>query len=83
MGANQGIEQVGMFSHKDEVEMTKRYWVDHDLFKFKTEDILKDTESEVREEDLISFYPEFGDLIKNGTRGIYLGNYIPGIVKTK
>ena len=77
-GANQGIEQVGMFSHKDEVEMTKRYWVDHDLSNLKTEDILKDTESEVREEDLISFfYPEFGDLIKNGTRGIYLGNYIP------
>ena len=38
-----------MFSHKDEVEMTKRYWVDHDLSNLKTEDILKDTESEVRE----------------------------------
>ncbi len=77
-GANQGIEQVGMFSHKDEVEMTKRYWIDHDLSNLKIKDILNDPESEVREEDLISFfYPEFVDLIKNGTRGIYLGNYIP------
>lgn len=77
-GAHQGIEQVGMFSHKDEVEMTKRYWIDHDLSNLKPENILNDEDSEVREEDLTSFfYPSFKDLINNGTRGIYLGNYIP------
>ena len=30
-----------MFSHKDKVEIIKRYWVDHDLSNLKTEDILK------------------------------------------
>ena len=31
-GAHQGLEQVGMFSHTHEVEMTRRYGHDHDLF---------------------------------------------------
>jgi len=30
-GAHQGLEQVGMFSHEHEVEMTRRYRKDHDL----------------------------------------------------
>ena len=32
-GAHQGLEQVGMFSHTNEVEMTRRYREDHDLFE--------------------------------------------------
>ena len=32
MGAHQGVEQVGMFSHEQEVEMSRRYKEDHDLF---------------------------------------------------
>ena len=30
-GAHQGLEQVGMYSHLDNVEMTRRYRHDHDL----------------------------------------------------
>ena len=34
-GAHQGLEQVGMFSHENEVEMTRRYRKDHDLWVLK------------------------------------------------
>ena len=34
-GAHQGVEQVGMFSHLHNVEMTRRYRKDHDLFGSK------------------------------------------------
>jgi len=34
-GAHQGLEQVGMFSHEHEVEMTRRYRKDHDLMGYK------------------------------------------------
>ncbi len=30
-GAHQALEQVGMFSHEHEVEMSRRYRKDHDL----------------------------------------------------
>jgi len=30
-GAHQGLDQVGMFSHLDEVEMTRKYRKEHDL----------------------------------------------------
>ncbi len=77
-GSHQGIEQVGMFSHKDEVEMTNRYWIDHDLFNFSPEKIINDIDSEITEEDINSlFYPNFKEIMDCGTRGLYLGNYIP------
>ena len=38
-GAHQGIEQVGMFSHEHEVEMTRRYRKDHDLMGVEADDI--------------------------------------------
>ena len=37
-GAHQGLEQVGMFSHLHEVEMTRRYRKDHDLMGFEADD---------------------------------------------
>ena len=39
-GAHQGIEQVGMFSHLDEVEMTHRCRKEHDLMRFEADDLL-------------------------------------------
>ena len=33
-GAHQGLEQVGMFSHLDEVEMSRRYRKEHDLMGY-------------------------------------------------
>jgi N-acetyl sugar amidotransferase len=75
-GAHQGLEQVGMFSHEHEVEMTRRYRKDHDLIGREADDLvtLFDT---LRESDIWQFrYPEDTDLHAVGVRGIYLGNYI-------
>ncbi len=65
-----------MFSHQDEVEMTRRYRQDHDLFGVEVNDI-SDTYDDLDEHDLINFlYPPFTDIEDIGVRGIYLGNYI-------
>lgn len=75
-GAHQGLDQVGMYSHLDEVEMTRKYRKEHDLMGFEAEDLLKD--STLTENDLSQFfYPHDKELEKIGVRGIYLGNYIP------
>ena len=39
-GAHQGLEQVGMFSHEHEVEMTRRNRKDHDLMGYEADDLL-------------------------------------------
>ena len=53
-GAHQGIEQVGMFSHNHEIEMTRRYRHDHDLFSIEAEDLLK-ISNNLNEEDILNF----------------------------
>lgn len=74
-GFHQGMEQVGMFSHLDEVEMTRKYRKDHDLMGWEAEDLLADpTLSEGDVEPWI--YPHNRELEKVGVRGIYLDNYI-------
>ena len=56
-GAHQGIEQVGMFSHLHEVEMTRRYREDHDLFG-KDEFSLLNVDNDIKDEDILQFiYP--------------------------
>ena len=76
-GAHQGLDQVGMFSHTDEVEMTRKYRVEHDLMGLEAEDLIGG-EDGLRDFDLRPFaYPHDLDLSKVGVRGIYLGNYIP------
>ena len=73
-GAHQGLEQVGMFSHLDEVEMTRRYRKEHDLMGLEAEDVV-DREG-MSERDLAAFfYPTDAQLRKTGVRGIYLGNF--------
>ena len=39
-GAHQGMEQVGMFSHLHEVEMTRRYRKEHDLMGHEADDLV-------------------------------------------
>jgi N-acetyl sugar amidotransferase len=74
-GAHQGLEQVGMFSHLDEVEMTRRYRREHDLIGLEAEELTG--EEGLTSADLAAFaYPGDGDLRRVGVRGIYLGNYI-------
>ena len=75
-GAHQGCDQVGMFSHLDEVEMTRKYRKDHDLMGVEAEDLVAAAEG-LSESDLIPFmYPPDKEIEKVGVRGIYLSNYI-------
>jgi N-acetyl sugar amidotransferase len=75
-GAHQGIEQVGMFSHEHEVEMTRRYRKDHDLMGYEADDLLT-TFDTLSEADVWQYrYPDDHDLNSVGVRGIYLGNYV-------
>lgn len=74
-GAHQGLDQVGMFSHADEVEMNRRYRKDHDLMGCEAEDLVG--YDGLVEKDLSQyFYPHDKEIEAVGVRGIYLGNYI-------
>lgn len=75
-GAHQGLDQVGMFSHLDEVEMTRKYRKEHDLMGFEAEDLAAASPL-LTEQDVQPFaYPHDRELEKVGVRGIYLGNYL-------
>lgn len=75
-GAHQGLEQVGMFSHEHEVEMTRRYRKDHDLLGVEAESLMSIFDT-VREEDVWQYrYPDDDALNRVGVRGVYLGNYV-------
>ncbi len=75
-GAHQGIEQVGMFSYKNNVEMSKRYRLDHDLFGLEAQDLITDFNN-INEEDVVQYiYPELKSINSIGIRGLYLNNFI-------
>ena len=75
-GAHQGVDQVGMFSHLDEVEMTRKYRKEHDLMNLEAEDLLA-ASSTLHERDIEQFvYPHDKALEAVGVRGIYLNNYV-------
>jgi N-acetyl sugar amidotransferase len=75
-GAHQGLEQVGMFSHLHEVEMTRRYRKDHDLMGFEADDLLSIFDS-LSESDIWQYrYPSEDNIESIGIKGIYLGNYV-------
>ncbi len=75
-GAHQGLEQVGMYSHEDEVEMTRRHRQDHDLMGREADDLptMFDT---LKESDIWQYrYPDDAAMAEIGVRGVYLGNYV-------
>lgn len=74
-GAHQGNDQVGMFSHLDEVEMTRKYRKDHDLIGYEAEDLVG-VYGLTRTDLNAFFYPTDKELEKVGVRGIYLNNYV-------
>ena len=75
-GAHQGLDQVGMFSHLNEVEMTRKYRKEHDLMGHEEGDLISDID-EITERDVLPYsYPEDQELELVGVRGIYLNNYI-------
>jgi N-acetyl sugar amidotransferase len=76
-GAHQGNEQVGMFKHEQEVEMTRRYRKDHDLMGYEAEDLLS-AENDLTYDDIHEYiYPTDKSINRIGIRGIYLSNFIP------
>jgi N-acetyl sugar amidotransferase len=76
-GAHQGNEQVGMFSHTHEIEMSRRYRKDHDLMGWEADDLLS-AYNTLTEDDIWQYrYPDDYDLKRISVRGIYLSNYIP------
>ncbi len=75
-GAHQGVDQVGMFSHLDEVEMTRKYRKEHDLMGYEGFDLINEFD-QISEKDVQPYeYPDNQELEKVGIRGIYLNNYI-------
>jgi len=72
-GAHQGIDQVGMFSHHNDVEMTRKYRKNHDLMGYEAEDLenFNLTKSDLEE----YYYPSNDKISEIGVRGIYLNNY--------
>ncbi|MDF1642018.1 N-acetyl sugar amidotransferase [Thalassolituus oleivorans] len=75
-GAHQGLEQVGMFSHEHEVEMTRRYRKEHDLMGYEADDLITHFNT-LTETDVWQYrYPDDQALNDVGVRGIYLGNYV-------
>jgi N-acetyl sugar amidotransferase len=76
-GAHQGNEQVGMFSHTHEIEMSRRYRKDHDLMGWEADDLLS-AYNTLTEDDIWQYrYPDDYDIKRISVRGIYLSNYIP------
>jgi N-acetyl sugar amidotransferase len=75
-GAHQGLEQVGMFSHLHEVQMTRRYRKDHDLLGHEPDDLLS-TFDTLTDADIWQYrYPDDRALDAVGVTGLYLGNYV-------
>jgi N-acetyl sugar amidotransferase len=75
-GAHQGLEQVGMFSHEHEVEMSRRYRKDHDLMGHEADDLLSIFDT-LSEDDVWQYrYPADAELAAVGVRGLYLGNWV-------
>ena len=75
-GAHQGLDQVGMFSHLNEVEMTRKYRKEHDLMGYEAEDLINDFDN-ITEKDIATFqYPDNREIEQVGVRGIYLNNYL-------
>lgn len=75
-GVHPFSDQVGMFSHLDEVEMTEKTRKEHGLFGVSAEHLV-DGKGDVSRRDVQPFiYPYDNELERIGVRGIYLSNYI-------
>ncbi len=74
-GVNGWLDQVGKFSHDDNVEMTKKIWEEFSLRNLKFSNLIKKTN--LKERDIAPLiYPNLKEIFDSNLRGIYLGNYI-------
>lgn len=75
-GVHGWLDQVGMFSHLDLVEMTKKVRKEHGLRGHDAEDLLGH-DPNVTAKDLQAFtYPSDKQLEESRVRGLYLGNFV-------
>ena len=75
-GAHQGVDQTGMYSHHDYVEMSRKYRKDHDCMGLEAQDLVNEFDA-VTVNDIEPFrYPSNREIEKVGVRGIYLNNFI-------
>lgn len=75
-GVNGWCDQVGMFSHHDRVEMTKKVRKEHALRRIDAEDLIGLSEK-VTKKDLQAFtYPSDEQLENSRVRGLYISNYV-------
>lgn len=75
-GVNGWLDQVGMFSHLDQVEMTKKVRKEHALRCLDAESLAGESDK-ISVKDLQAFtYPSDKQLERSRVRGIYIGNYI-------
>ncbi len=75
-GVNGWLDQVGMFSHHDRVEMTKKVRKEHALRGIDAEHLIG-TSEKVSAKDLQAFtYPSDEQLESSRVRGLYIGNYV-------
>lgn len=82
-GVNGWLDQVGKFSHLDEVEMSLRARREHGMMNLEADELLT-AEEGVGVRDLANFsYPSDEELAAVGVRGIYLGNYLRWDAKTQ
>jgi N-acetyl sugar amidotransferase len=75
-GVNGWLDQVGMFSHHDRAEMTKKVRKEHGLRTMDVDELF-DGENNLSWKDKQPFtYPSDEQLEKSRVRGVYLGNFI-------
>lgn len=75
-GVNGWLDQVGMFSHHDRVEMTKKVRKEHALRGVDAEELIG-VSNKVTHKDLQAFtYPSDEQLENSRVRGLYIGNYV-------
>lgn len=75
-GVNGWLDQVGMFSHHDQIEMTKKVRKEHGLRTMDVDELFEG-DNELTWKDTQPFrYPSDTQLEKSRVRGIYLGNYV-------
>ena len=82
-GCHQGIDQTGMFSHYDEVEMSRKYRKEHDLMGYEAEDLIEEIDG-LNVGDISQYiYPDSSEISNVGVRGIYLNNFYRWDSKTQ
>lgn len=75
-GQNQAVEQVGKFSHNDQVEMSRWNRREHDLFNIEVDTLIGNgAQVDLRSLNYYQ-YPNITDLSRRAVKGIYLSNYM-------